>query len=171
MPLLPIRAGAFCPFILMTVFSGVFPVMAFLLALSFGFYGLLKKKNKAGSMESLGAETLAALPAGLALLLLPPSAIPALTAISPLRWALLASCGAVTAIPLLAFSRGANFLPLSTVGFLQFINPTILFFLGVFVFDETFSPQHLRAFMFIWAAVILYCISLRNPRRRLRQRR
>ncbi|WP_043922749.1 EamA family transporter RarD [Leadbettera azotonutricia] len=148
--------------ILKTLFSGVFPVMAVLLALSFGFYGLLKKKNKAGSMESLGAETLAALPIGLAFLLLPPSDIPQLISLSPLRWILLASCGIITAVPLLAFSQGAKFLPLATVGFLQFINPTILFFLGVFVFGETFSIRDLWAFIFIWAAMILYCLSL-NP--------
>jgi chloramphenicol-sensitive protein RarD len=146
--------------ILRTVFSGVFPFIALLLALSFGLYGLIKKKSSAGSMEALGAETLAALPLGLAFFLLPPSDIPQLISFTPLQWVLLASCGAVTAIPLLAFAQGAKFLPLSTVGFFQFINPTILFFLGVFVFGEAFSPRDLWAFAFIWAAVVLYCVSL-----------
>jgi chloramphenicol-sensitive protein RarD len=148
--------------VLMAVFSGVFPAIALLLALSFGLYGLIKKKTHAAVLEALSAETLAALPIGIALLALPVSQLPELGALKPLQWALIAPAGAVTAIPLLAFAQGAKYLSLSTVGFLQFINPTILFFLGVFVFDEPFPPRNLIAFGLIWVAVILYCFSLRK---------
>jgi chloramphenicol-sensitive protein RarD len=148
--------------ILLTVFSGIFPWIALLLAVSFGLYGLFKKKNGGGVLESLGAETLAALPAGLALLLFPPSEFSRVLAFSPVQWALLASAGIVTAIPLLAFAKGAKFLPLSTIGFIQFIHPTILFFLSIFAFGESFPLRNLWAFGFIWAAVILYCVSLRK---------
>jgi chloramphenicol-sensitive protein RarD len=151
--------------ILLTVFSGVFPWIALLVAVSFGLYGLFKKKNSAAVLEALGAETLAALPIGLALLLFPRAEFSRLLSFSPVQWALLASAGIVTAIPLLAFAQGAKLLPLSTVGFLQFINPTILFFLSIFVFGESFPPRNLWAFGFIWAAVILYCVSLRKSRR------
>jgi chloramphenicol-sensitive protein RarD len=147
--------------LLMTIFSGVFPWVALLLAVTFGFYGLFKKKNRAGSLEALGAETLAALPLGLCLLIFPLHGLKQLAASSPLQWLLLVSAGAVTAIPLYTFAQGAKLLPLTAIGFLQFINPTILFFLGVFAFDEPFTPNKLWAFAFIWAAVILYCVSLR----------
>jgi chloramphenicol-sensitive protein RarD len=148
--------------IMMTVFSGVFPWMSFLIALSFGIYGLLKKKTSSGSLEGLGAETLAAIPLGLLLIIFPFGEIHQLADFTPGQWILLVSCGAVTAIPLLAFSKGAKLLPLSAIGFLQFINPTILFFLSVFAFGEPFPPRNLWAFGFIWAAVILYCLSLRK---------
>jgi chloramphenicol-sensitive protein RarD len=156
--------------ILLTVFSGIFPWAALLLAISFGLYGLFKKKNSAAVLESLGAETLAAFPIGLALFLFPPSEFSNALAFSPVQWALLASAGIVTAIPLLAFAKGAKLLPLSTVGFFQFINPTILFFLSIFAFGESFPLKNLWAFGFIWAAVILYCISLRTGRNARRRR-
>jgi chloramphenicol-sensitive protein RarD len=148
--------------VLMTIFSGVFPWISLLLALSFGFYGLFKKKNRAGSLEALGAETLAVLPLGLAFLVFPLKDLSALAAASPLQWVLLVSAGAVTAIPLYTFAQGAKLLPLTALGFLQFINPTILFFLGVFAFGENFTLNKLWAFICIWAAVVLYCVSLRK---------
>ncbi|MCL1813045.1 MAG: EamA family transporter RarD [Treponema sp.] len=148
---------------LVTLFSGVFPWVALLLAITFGFYGLFKKKNKAGAMEALGAETLAVLPLGLALIVFPPQGFFQLN--SPLEWLLLVSCGFVTALPLYTFAKGAKLLPLSAIGFLQFINPTILFFFGIFVFGEEFMPEKLWAFACIWIAVVLYCVSLvRNNR-------
>ena len=143
---------------LVTLFSGVFPWIAVMLAVTFGFYGLFKKKNKAGAMEALGAETLAVLPLGLALVIFPPQEL--LQINSPIQWLLLVSCGFVTALPLYTFAKGAKLLPLTAIGFLQFINPTILFFLGVFAFGEEFIPEKLWAFACIWIAVILYCISL-----------
>ncbi|MDR0402776.1 MAG: EamA family transporter RarD [Treponema sp.] len=155
---------AFVGVILLAFFSGIFPWIALLLAASFGLYGLFKKKNGGGALESLGAETLAAFPIGLALLLFPPSEFSKALSFSPFQWVLLASAGIVTAIPLLTFARGAKLLPLSTVGFLQFINPTILFFLGIFAFGESFPLKNLWAFGFIWAAVILYCVSLWTKR-------
>jgi chloramphenicol-sensitive protein RarD len=98
------------------------------------------------------------LPLGLALIICPPEGL--LTINFPFQWLLLISCGFVTALPLYTFAKGAKLLPLSAIGFLQFINPTILFFLGIFVFGEEFMPEKLWAFACIWIAVILYCISL-----------
>ena len=144
--------------LLVTVFSGVFPWVAILLAITFGFYGLFKKKNKAGSMEALAAETLAVLPLGLAFIVFSPHGLLQLS--SPFQWFLLVSSGFVTALPLYTFAKGAKLLPLSAVGFLQFINPTILFFLSVFAFGEKFTPEKLWAFGCIWIAVVLYCVSL-----------
>ena len=145
---------------LVTLFSGVFPWISLLLAFTFGFYGLIKKKINAGSLEALGAETLAALPLGLALLIFPIDGLIAINTIS--QWLLLLSSGIVTALPLYTFAQGAKLLPLTTVGFLQFITPTMLFFLGIFVFGEAFPPNKLWAFGCIWIAVGLYCISPRK---------
>ena len=146
--------------LLVTVFSGVFPWISLLLALTFGFYGLIKKKIKAGSLEALGAETLAVLPLGLALLIFPTAGLLELDSLR--QWLLLLSCGIITALPLYTFAQGAKLLPLSTVGFLQFITPTILFFLGVFAFGEEFPLRMLWPFGCIWIAVGLYCLSLRR---------
>jgi chloramphenicol-sensitive protein RarD len=148
--------------ILNTVFSGVFPLISIALAVTFGVYGLLKKQTRAGALETLSAETLTVFPVGLALLAFPLRDLSALGALSPFQWLLLACAGPVTAIPLFAFSKSAKLIPLSTIGFLQFINPTILFFLSIFAFNESFNPRSLWSFVFIWAAVVLYCVSLRK---------
>jgi chloramphenicol-sensitive protein RarD len=148
--------------LLAAIFSGVFPWISLTLAVTFGFYGLIKKKNKAGSLEALGAETLAVLPLGLVLLIFPPKGLLAVN--TPLQWLLLMAAGVFTALPLYTFAKGAKLLPLSLIGFLQFITPTILFFLGVFAFGEDFFPKMLWAFGCIWLAVGLYCLSLRKDR-------
>ncbi|MDR2370576.1 MAG: EamA family transporter RarD [Treponema sp.] len=144
----------------MTILSGVFPWASLGLALSFGFYSLIKKKIAASSLESLGAETLAALPAAVFLLLYPPRRLEYLSGLSLPLWAGIAVCGAVTVLPLYCFARGVKLLPLSAVGFIQFINPTFVFLLGIFVFGEKFPVHNTAAFVFIWAAVILYSVSL-----------
>jgi chloramphenicol-sensitive protein RarD len=143
-----------------TVRSGTVPWISLGLALSFGVYGLLKKKAAFGSLEGLGAETLAASPLAAALLIFPLRRLEDLGGLSPLLWAGIALCGVVTAVPLYCFSRGAKLLPLSAIGFIQFINPTFVFLLGVFVFREPFPAYNLAAFGCIWLAVLLYSLSL-----------
>ena len=76
--------------------------------------------------------------------------------------------GAVTAIPLILFSAGAKRIPLSLTGFIQYVGPTIMFFLGIFAFKEHFDAQ-LVTFALIWIGIVLYSISQyvkmkRNPR-------
>ena len=144
---------------LVTLFSGVFPWISLGLAITFGVYGFFKKKNKTETLESLAAETLIVLPLGLVLFVFPSED---LLSFSPRQYALLVSTGIITALPLYTFAKGAKLIPLSTLGFLQFISPTILFILGVFVFGENFSPKMLVAYGFIWTAVVLYCFSLNN---------
>ena len=160
--------------LILTVLSGALPWISLALALTFGFYGLLKKKLPLSAMESLGAETLASAPLGIALLLFGfgnagGSPLPGFTGIQglayfaglpPHTWAILALCGAVTATPLYCFAQGAKLLPLSALGFTQFISPTLQFTVGLFVFHEAFPPRYFAAFGFIWTAVILYVISL-----------
>jgi chloramphenicol-sensitive protein RarD len=149
---------------ILTYFSGTFPWVSLLLALSFGLYGLFKKKNNAGSLEALAAETLAVVPLAVLLLLCSPWFFPpggnGIAAASPQGWIALALCGVVTAVPLYYFAQGAKLLPLSALGFTQFISPTLQFFIGVFVFGEAFPIRSLAAFGFIWLSVILYSVSL-----------
>ena len=163
--------------LILTVLSGRLPWISLALALTFGTYGLLKKKIPLSALESLGAETLAALPFGLFLLLFrfggegEPRLLSGLRNLSYLGelpahiWALLALCGAVSALPLYFFARGAKTLPLSTLGFTQILSPTIQFLLGFFVFGEYFPRRYFIAFAFIWFAVVLYVISLKNTSR------
>jgi chloramphenicol-sensitive protein RarD len=143
----------------MTLITGTFPWIAIALALSFGLYGLLKKKLKASSLETLGTETLLASPIALILLLASGGGTAGITAISPPVWIPLILAGIITTGPLFCFSQGAKVLPLSAIGFLQFINPTLQLFLGVFVFKEAFPVRNLLAFGCIWAAVLLYSLS------------
>jgi chloramphenicol-sensitive protein RarD len=165
-------AIAFAGVLILTVLSGALPWISLALALTFGFYGLLKKKLSLSALESLGAETLASAPLGIALLFFClgyAQGNPDFTGVQglayfaelpPHTWAVLALCGLVTATPLYCFAQGAKLLPLSALGFTQFISPTLQFILGLFVFREAFPPHYFAAFAFIWTAVILYVVSL-----------
>ena len=156
--------------LLLTVLSGAPPWVSLGLALSFGLYGVFKKIIYLPALEALGAETLAAAPLGLTLLLLnfdTPSPMPDMRGLSYLAglpaysWVFLLFCGLVTALPLYLFARGAQALPLSALGFIQFISPTLQFMAGFFIFGESFPPQNYAAFGCIWSAAILYIISLK----------
>ena len=151
--------------LILTVFSGAPPWISLGLALSFGFYGLLKKAVNLAALESLGAETLIAAPLGLLLLFLPAAGGgPGLAYLSKLPVSvvlLLLGSGAVTTLPLYLFAKGTKLLPLSTMGFIQFIAPTLTFLEGVFIFHESFPPRNLLVFGCIWGAVILYIVSLK----------
>lgn len=162
--LLPLQWAAFgiaCTgVLLLTVLSGIFPWTALIIALSFSFYGLLKKKMPTTSLESLGAETLLASPVALLLLAFCGGGFADLPKISPLLWIPMLLAGPITTVPLYFFSRGTRILPLSAAGFLQFINPTLQFLSGVVILKEPFPSWKLPAFIIIWAAVILYSMSL-----------
>jgi chloramphenicol-sensitive protein RarD len=155
--------------LIVTLASGALPWVSLGLALTFGFYGLLKKKLELSALESLGAETLASAPIGIFLLFFSFGSasfsglqgLGYLSALSPQTLTLLALCGLVTVLPLYFFALGAKMLPLSTLGFTQFINPTLQFALGLFVFKEAFPIHHFVAFIFIWTAVIVYLVSLK----------
>ncbi|MCL2558446.1 MAG: EamA family transporter RarD [Treponema sp.] len=165
---------AFSGVLMLALLSGALPWVPLVLALSFGFYGLLKKKVALSSLESLGTETLASAPLGIALLFLafsPERALPEFSGAQGLSelarlpagtLALLALSGLATMLPLLLFGRCAKLLPLSTIGFTQFIGPTLQFLIGLFVFGEHFPAYYFAAFALIWLAVVLYVISLRK---------
>jgi len=168
---------AFAGVLLLTLLSGTFPWISLILAFTFGFYGLLKKKLSLSALESLGAETLISAPFGILVLMFTIRSIHNETetaivfsglqglnylSVLPLQtWLLLALCGFVSTVPLYFFAKGIKLLPLSTLGFTQFICPTLQFLLGLLVFGEDFPLRYFTAFGFIWTAVIIYIVSLR----------
>jgi chloramphenicol-sensitive protein RarD len=155
---------------LLTVFTGRLPLIALALSLSFAFYGLAKKTLAFDALEALAAETLASLPFAAALLFIPVAPAAGFSYIGTLPWYLLVClvlAGPVTALPLIFFAKGARLIPLSTLGFIQFVNPILQFLSGVLIFREAFPPRNLLCFAFIWAAAVLYCVSFIKKRERV----
>ncbi|WP_152656941.1 EamA family transporter RarD [Oceanobacillus sp. CFH 90083] len=156
----------------LTLSYGVFPWISLLLAMSFGFYGLIKKTLNLHAMYGLTIETLVIAPVALLYLIFVP-AEQSFT-FSPLFVPdnlLLIGSGVVTAVPLLLFAAGAKRIPLAMVGFLQYVAPTIMFFLGVFLYNETFTVHHMITFALIWIALVIYMASIYRdtPRRKRRK--
>jgi chloramphenicol-sensitive protein RarD len=146
--------------IIITVSHGVFPWIAISLALSFGLYGLAKKVIHVESSVGLTLETMVLAP--LAAIYMIYLFLHGTNSLFISDWRtdlLLMGAGAVTAIPLLYFAKGAQKIPLSLLGFLQYISPTLTLILGVFVYQEHFSKIQLLSFLFIWAALVIYSLS------------
>jgi chloramphenicol-sensitive protein RarD len=127
------------------------------MAVTFGFYGLLRKTVAAGALAGLTVESLILYPVALAITgwyaNLP--AGPALAQGWDIALAV-AWSGPMTAIPLMMFATAARRMPYTVIGFLQFISPTIVFVLGLTVFDETLKPAQLACYVLIWAAAALF---------------
>lgn len=140
------------------------------LALSFGFYGLLRKTARLGSLEGLTVEmAILFLPALAYLLWLFSRGEAAFGAASVTTSALLAFSGVVTAVPLLLFASGARLVPLTTLGLLQYIAPTMQFSIGVFLYHEPFDTTRLLGFSIVWAALAVYWVEGYLHRRRMPQ--
>ena len=142
----------------MAVQSGHVPWLALLIAMTFGFYGLMRKTATLGALEGMSLETMLLAPLAVVALLWagpsgPGSQWPAHDAHT---WLFFLLSGPVTAIPLLLFAAGARRVPLSTMGFLQYITPSILALMGVFLYGETFAGPRAVGFVFIWVALVLY---------------
>jgi len=138
--------------------AGTVPWIALFLALSFGGYGLLRKTAALGALEGLSFETIVLFPlaAGYVIwLTMQGQNVFINTASDTTRW-LLIMAGPLTAIPLLLFATGARKIPLSILGLLQYLSPTLQFFLGVWLFKEAFSADRLVGFALIWAALALF---------------
>ncbi len=143
--------------------QGELPWISLVLAISFGLYSLLRKTVRAEAEVGLFIET--SLLSPLCLLYLVHAARVGQGAFGSQELRvdlLLVASGAVTAVPLFLFTRGARRMPLTTVGFLQYLGPTLQFLLAVFVFDETFTGGHLAAFVLIWVALGLFTWDLRR---------
>jgi chloramphenicol-sensitive protein RarD len=141
----------------LTLGYGKFPWLAITLCVSFGLYGLLRKKSGVRPIPGLFLETtlLTPLAAGYLIYLLR-AGHPALGSASWSFILLLISTGIVTGLPLVWFGHAARHLRLTTVGFLQYLSPSCSFFLGVFLYHEPFTRAHLITFMFIWVALVIF---------------
>ena len=139
----------------MALQSGHVPWLALLIALTFGFYGLMRKVAVLGALEGMSLETMLLAPIAMAALLWGHHSgqLPAHDAHT---WLFFVLSGPVTAIPLLLFAAGARRTTLATMGILQYISPSILALLGVWVYGESFSGPRAVGFGLIWAALVLY---------------
>lgn len=155
---------AFAGVFLVTFQYGKFPWIALTLAITFGFYGLVKKTGQVDPIIGLTAETLLMVPLALLyqVFLLSGGGAQLLRGPMALRLLLL-STGVITAVPLLLFSAAAQKIPLSRVGFVQYLTPSCFFLLGCFVYKEAFSDIQLISFICIWCALIIYSFSNRLP--------
>lgn len=147
----------------LTVQTGRLPWVALVLALSFGFYGLVRKTAPLGALEGLGLETLLLAPFAAGALAWwtwqGTSAFAAAAAAGDVTlpvWLLCA--GPLTAVPLLLFAAGARRIPLTTLGLIQYISPSMQFALGAFLYHEPLAPARLIAFALIWAALAIYSL-------------
>ncbi len=152
-------AIAFLGVAIMTVQLGTFPIVSIILAVSFSLYGAVKKRLTIHPFSSIAFEAW----------LVTPIALWYLAAIDTTSWTfienltptglLLIGAGLTTSIPLILFSYGARLLPLNILGFLQYLSPTMGFFLAIFYFGESFGTVQLIAFGCIWVALVLFTLS------------
>jgi len=154
--------------IYLTVNYGGLPWIALALAITFGLYGLMKKVAPLGSLYGLTLETgILFLPA-LGYLLFEEGQ--GLGAFGHLGWGitlLVSLSGVITAIPLLLFASGARSIPLTILGLLQYIAPTLQFLIGVFLFGEPLTSSRLVGFSIIWSALLIFSVESFLERRRV----
>ena len=139
--------------VILTLGYGSLPWIALVLAISWGSYSLIKKSLNLGALETLSLETLFAFLPNLVFLLIIQGNGSAEFGSTWTISILLFGAGAATVIPLLLFNGSTTRLPLSTVGLLQYITPTIMFFIGIFINDEDISMTKVLGFAFIWLAL------------------
>ena len=146
--------------LVLTIDYGKLPWIAIVIAVSWGSYGLVKKKLNLGALEGLAIETLISLLPYAGYLIYLGQQGTGQFGQSPGLTLLLISAGAVTAIPLLLFNGSATRLPYSTIGLLQYITPTILFSIGVWVRHEEMPTARWIGFFVIWVALIALATDL-----------
>jgi len=143
----------------LTIAHGSLPWIALVLAVSFGSYGMVKKMAPLGSMYGLTVETAILLvPAVLYLLYIERAGTGAFLHQGGVSDALLLGTGAVTTIPLLLFASAVRRVPLSTMGVLQYIAPTMQLLLGVLVYREPFARTQFIGFAIVWTGLIVFGI-------------
>ena len=141
----------------LTFAYGSLPWIALTLAITFCAYGLVKKTAPLGSLQGLTLETgVLLVPAIMFLVYSDRAGNGALFNSGAISDALLMGAGIITAVPLLLFSSAARRIPLSLIGILQYIAPTLQFLLGVLVYKEPFTTTKFIGFGIVWAALIIY---------------
>lgn len=145
--------------LILTIGYGKFPWISLALAFSFGFYGVVKKQRPLESTVSLTIETLAPLP--IAILFLGYTGVSGQETFTSSGFVTtgLVLTGVITAVPLLLFGFGAQRIPFTVVGFLQFVAPTLSLAIGVLLYGEPFTGTHLIAFTFIWSAAFVFTLN------------
>ena len=129
------------------------------LAVSFGAYGLLRKIAPLGPLEGLSLEALLLFPLAFGYLLyLSASGHNSFLAVAPSTQWLLVAAGPITAIPLLLFAAGARRIPLSLLGLVQYLSPSLQLLLGVWLYHEPFDSVRLVGFALIWSGLALYSV-------------
>jgi len=138
---------------------GSLPWVSLLLAFTFGFYGLIRKQAPVAALPGLVVETWLLLPLALGCLLFTPSAASTQASFWTGTQALwLIAAGPITLVPLICFNAAARHLPYTTLGFLQYLAPTLVLLQAVFLFGEHFDPSKLLAFICIWAGLLIYSL-------------
>ena len=156
----------------MTLALGQFPWIALGLAMSFGIYTLLRKVSQAPALEALMMEMgILSVPSLLVIILLHTHSDAQFLSSSSTT-VLLMGTGLATLAPLLLFINGARQISLATAGLVQYLSPTLNFFLGVFLYKEHFPVAQQRGFYFIWLALLLFTFdqfrrSMQNNRQAL----
>lgn len=139
--------------VILTVGYGALPWIALVLSVSWGSYSLIKKSLNLGALETLSVETLFAFLPNLIYLFIIERNGSAAFGDGWMMSILLFGAGAATVVPLLLFNGSTTRLPLSTVGLLQYITPTIMFLIGIFINNEHISTIKIAGFVFIWIAL------------------
>lgn len=138
-------------------FGGI-PYVTIILSLCFAIYAAIKKSLVVDSVVSTTSEILIMVPLALLFILFFRMGANGMASITPLRQLMLLGAGVVTALPMVLYSAGVRYLPLTTAGFCQYLSPTLGIFCGM-IMGEYLTPGKLRSFYFIWAGVILYCLN------------
>jgi chloramphenicol-sensitive protein RarD len=140
---------------------GSLPWVSLILALTFGFYGLIRKRAPVQALPGLVVETWLLVPVAIIWLLFNPAAVsaqPSFWSTSTAWW--LAAAGPITVLPLICFNAAARHLPYTTLGFLQYVAPTLVLALAVLVYGEQLAPSTLLAFAFIWTGLAVYSVDI-----------
>ena len=160
-------ALAFAAVVILALDYGRVPWIALVLAFSFGTYGLAKKQANTGPVESLTFETLVLAPvAGAYVAWLLASGQSNFGSYGVSHAVLIMTSGLITAIPLMLFGAAAIRVSMVSMGLLQYLAPTIQFFLGVFYFGEEMPPGRWIGFALVWLALVVFTIESLNHRRR-----
>lgn len=145
--------------LVLTVSYGGVPWISLTLAVSFGFYGLIKKRANVDALPSLAIETAVVTPIAVAYLwFLEANGEAAFIQDGLGISVLLILLGPITAIPLLAFGAAAIRIPLSTLGIIQYVTPTVIFLLGITVFGESMPALRWVGFGLVWIALVVFTV-------------
>ncbi len=141
--------------VILTMAYGRVPWIALMLGISFGVYGLVRKIVDVESQVALVIETaLVLMPAMLYLAFLGKENTVIFGSMD--KQLLLMGAGVITAVPLICLANALKSMPLSTIGFIQYIGPTIQFLCGLLIFNEVFGVWQLIGFVFIWVGLVVY---------------